>query len=150
MKRKKIEDESKQESMFAIQNVFNEETVVTEDQQDDGANDQCFVDTHCHSFVQCELLNNASSRWNIEMFQKNDKAISYHTGLSNFEHFNFVFNFLGLAAHDLNMQCYLLSLRDQFFSTWMKLMLRPRGSYQLRKYKLPPLLGIVAQDITNT
>ena len=107
--------------MLAIQDVVNEETVVTDEKLESSVNDQSFVDTSCDSFVQCELLTSSTSKWHIDMFENNNKAILYYTGLSNMEHFDFVFNFLGPAANELNVQCHLLCPRDQLFLTLMKL-----------------------------
>lgn len=118
-KKRKIEEDNKQESMLAIQDVANEETVGVEDREE--LTEQKTENTSCTQSIQCELLTDLTSRWRIDMYEGNNKAIRYYTGFKNMEHFDFVFNLLGPAAYDLNVKCHLLSPRDQFFLALIKL-----------------------------
>lgn len=67
--------------------------------------------------IQCELL----SKFSVENFHDNPKAIQYYTGFTDFNHFMFFFHCLGPAAFNRNNQFSSLPHIDQLFLTLMKL-----------------------------
>ena len=71
--------------------------------------------------TQCTLLADFNSRFCVEMFVNNKRAIEYYTGFQDYDHFKLFFNILGPAVNHLNYQCKLLSPENHLFLTMLKL-----------------------------